>query len=337
MPNIRVKDVDTRQGCTREREELRKKRASKIIAGAGGVVAALLLVGCATAQGPTEDGAADALKIYSTTGYLADLVENVAPDAEVTTMVGPGGDPHTYQPSTRDIETIMSADLVLWNGLHLEAQMIDQLESLGDAQLAVGDQLPAELLLAWPETDERGNPLHDPHVWNSPEAWALVVGFVADKLSEIDPQNAGEYRANADAYIAEIEAAAAEAAQLLETIPEPRILITGHDAFAYFGDTYGLDVYATDFISTEAQLSPQELSELAALIAENEVPVIFQDNQANPQAITSLREAVLARGWEVAISDLELYADSLGAEPGVDTYLGVFTHNARAVAEALGS
>ena len=334
---MRVMIVDTRQGCTREREELRKKRASKVIAGVCGVVAALSLVGCASGQGSTQNGSADVLKVYSTTGYLADLVENVAPDAEVTTMVGPGGDPHTYQPSTRDIETIMSADLVLWNGLHLEAQMIDQLESLGDAQLAVGDKLPAELLLDWPETDERGNPLHDPHVWNSPEAWVLVVGFVADKLSEIDPQNADQYRSNANAYVAEIEAAAAEAAQLLETIPEPRILITGHDAFAYFGDTYDLDVYATDFISTEAQLSPQELSELAELIADNEIPVIFQDNQANPQAITSLREAVLARGWDVEISGLELYADSLGAEPGVDTYLGVFAHNARAVSEALGS
>jgi manganese/zinc/iron transport system substrate-binding protein len=296
--------------------------------------AAVLLAGCSASPG--AEGDAEELSVYATTGYLADAVANIAPDAEVTTMVGPGGDPHTYQPSTQDIETIQRSDLVLWNGLDLEAQMIDQLESLGDAQLAVAEQLPADLLLPLPETDHQGEPLHDPHVWNSPEAWSLIVGHVADKLGEIDPDGAEEYQANAEAYQAEITSAADEAEQLLASIPEPRILITGHDAFNYFGQTYDLEVYATDFISTEAALSAGEISELAQLIADNQVPVIFQDNQANPQAIQSLSEAVQARDWDVEISDAELYADSLGAEPGVDTYLGVFRHNAQTVAAALG-
>lgn len=294
---------------------------------------ALALTGCS----PASDGpAGDGLTVYATTGYLADAVATIAPEADVTTMVGPGGDPHTYQPSTRDIQTIQNADAVLWNGLHLEAQMTHQLESLGDVQLAVGDQLPEDLLLDWPETDDDGNPLHDPHVWNSPEAWSLVVGYVADHLGDIDPDNADEYTANAEDYQQEIEDAAAEAHELLADIPEPRMLITGHDAFTYFGDTYDLDVHATDYVSTEAAMSPEEISNLADLIADHDVPTIFQDNQANPQAITSLREAVNARGWDVTIADDELYADSLGADEGVDTYLGVFLHNARAVSEALG-
>lgn len=307
----------------------------KMIPGIGATAAvSLILVGCSASGGDGDD---DTLTVYATTGYLADAVANVAPEAEVTTMVGPGGDPHTYQPSTKDIEKIQNADAVLWNGLHLEAQMIDQLESLGDRQLAVADQLPEEMLLDWPETDDEGNPLHDPHVWNSPEAWSIVVGDIADHLGEIDPDNASEYQQNAEAYQEEIDEAAAEADDLLSSVPEPRILITGHDAFNYFGDTYDLQVHATDFVSTEAALSPEELSDLADLIADNKVPVIFQDNQANPQAITSLREAVRARGWDVEISDRELYADSLGSDPGVDTYLGVFSHNAEAVADALGA
>ena len=297
--------------------------------------AALLLTGCSSAgSGASSDS--DTLEVYATTGYLADAVANIAPDAEVTTMVGPGGDPHTYQPSTKDIETINAADVVFWNGLHLEAQMTDQLSSLGDRQLAVGDQLPEDMLLDWPETDDEGNPLHDPHVWNSPEAWTEVVGLVADKLADVDPDNADEYRDNAEDYKGRIEEAAAEAREKLADIPEPRILITGHDAFNYFGDTFGLEVRATDFVSTEAKLSAGELSELADLIAEKKVPVIFQDNQANPQAITSLKEAVRSRGWDVEVSDQELYADSLGADDGVDTYLGAFSHNVDAVAEALG-
>ena len=298
--------------------------------------AALLLAGSATAAFAQSQG--DVLTVYATTGYLGDAVANVAPEAEITTMVGPGGDPHTYQPSTQDIETIQNADVVVWTGLHLEARMDDLLESLGDKQVAVGELLPEELLLDWPETDDEGNPLHDPHVWNSPEAWSLVVGYIAEKLSEIDPAGAEQYQANAEAYIAEIEVAAAEAEELLSTIPaESRILITGHDAFNYFGETYDIKVYATDFVSSEATMSPQEMSELAELIVENRIPVIFQDNLANPQAITSLKEAVNAMDWEVEISDQELFADSLGPDSGVDTYLGVFRHNANTIADALGT
>lgn len=294
--------------------------------------AVLALAGCTAVAAEDRDG----LTVYATTGYLADAVRNIAPEATVVTMVGPGGDPHTYQPSTKDIEQIHDADLVLWTGLNLEAHMVDQLRSLGDKQLAVGEQLPEEQLLSLPETDADGEPLHDPHIWNSPDAWSLVVGHVADKLGEVDPARAEAYQRNAAEYRAEIADAAAEAEKLLAGVPEPRMLVTAHDAFNYFGKTYDLQVHATDFVSTAAVLSAEELSGLAAVIAEYRIPVIFQDNQANPQAITSLQEAVRALDFETTISDTELYADSLGAEPGVDTYLGVFRHNARAVAAALG-
>lgn len=308
---------------------------AKTSIGVFSAVAALVLTSCA-GDSAAESGGTDELSVYATTGYLADAVENIAPAAEVTTMVGPGGDPHTYQPSTQDIETIESSDVVLWNGLHLEAQMIDLLEAQGDRQSAVADELPEDLLLSWPETDDEGNALHDPHVWNSPEAWTIVVDHVADKLGELDPDNAEEYAANAENYQQQIAETADEVDERLADVPEPRMLITGHDAFNYFGETYDLEVHATDYVSTEAALSAGELSELADLIADNEVPVIFQDNQANPQAITSLKEAVEQRGWEVEVSDAELYADSLGSEEGVETYLGVFEHNANAIADALG-
>ncbi|MEL6121341.1 MAG: metal ABC transporter substrate-binding protein, partial [Pseudomonadota bacterium] len=165
-----------------------------------------------------------------------------------------------------------------------------------------------------------------------------IVGYIADHLAEIDPDNADAYVANAKAYIDEIRTADAEATKLLSAIPDAnRILITGHDAFEYFGDIYGLEVRATDFVSTEAEMSPAELAELAQFIADKKIPVIFQDNQANPQAIVSLQEAVQALDWSVEISSDELFADSLGAEEDVDEYLEVFLHNAKAVATALGA
>lgn len=296
-----------------------------------------LLISAMTACSSQESSDSDAFKVYATTGYLGDAVKNIAPDAVITTMVGPGGDPHTYQPTTKDTEKLRESDFIVWNGLHLEAQMLDVLESFENRQLAVGEQLPKDQLLSWPETDADGNALNDPHVWNSPRLWINVVDQVATKMGELNPDKADEYRKNADAYIEEIKKADEEVTALLAKVPQDsRTLITGHDAFGYFGSTYGFDVHATDFVSTTAAKSPAEISELATLIAENKVPVIFQDNQANPQAITSLQEAVEALGWTVEISGNELYADSLGADEGVDTYLGVFRHNAKSVAEAFG-
>lgn len=296
------------------------------------VASAFLLAGCSSAPAGKADKHLD---IFATTGYIADAVANIAPDAHVTTMVGPGGDPHTYQPTTKDIEALQNADVVIWSGLHLEAQMLDKLGSLGDKQIAVADTLDEKYLLPWPETDENGHELHDPHIWNNPEAWSLAVQAAADKISEIDPANKATYQKNVAKYREEITKTVAEAKKLLDKVAEPRILISGHDAFNYFGKTFNLEVHATDFVSSEAKLSTQEISELAKMIADKKVPVIFLDNLANPQAIKALQEAVHANGWDVKISDKELFADSLGAEKGVDTYLGTLMHNAKAISEAL--
>lgn len=288
------------------------------------VAVALGLTACAA---PAHAGP---LKIFATTGYLADAAHNIAPDAAITTMVGPGGDPHTYQPSTKDMEAMRDADLVLWNGLHLEAQMVDQLEGLGDKQLAVGDKLDHADLLPWPDDPD----LHDPHIWNSPTLWSQAVGEIGSKLGEVDPDNAVKYQDAAGDYQNQIADAAAAAEKSLAPV-DNRVLVTGHDAFNYFGKTFNFEIHATDFVSTEAAKSATEISELADTIAEKKVPVIFKDNQANPQAVTSLKEAVRARGWEVRVSDAELFADTLGPTPPTDTYLGAFSHNAETVAAEL--
>ncbi|WP_371164140.1 metal ABC transporter substrate-binding protein [Buchananella felis] len=314
---------------------------ARLMRGAVAVAAgsALLLAGCSAKsdQKPAADGgaASESLDVFATTGYLADAVKNIAPDANITTMVGPGGDPHTYQPTTKDLETMQAADLTVWTGLHMEAQMLDQLEGLGDKQIAVGEMLPKENLLDWPETDDKGNPLHDPHIWNSPDNWILVTGYIADKLAEVDPANAETYKANAKKYQDEIATAKADAEKAFEGLAT-RVLVTGHDAFNYLGASFNLEIHATDFVSSEAQLSAADIDALAKMVAEKKVPVIFQDNLANPQAIQHLQEAVKKAGWDVQISDKELFADSLGAEEGVDTYLGVFKHNVDAIVEALG-
>lgn len=299
------------------------------------VAGVLALTGCATDAG-TAAGSDDELTIFATTGYLGDAARNIAPDADVQVLVEAGGDPHTYQPSTKDLEKMKDADVVLWNSLHLEAHMIDQLSGLGDKQIGVGDAVTQTELLPWPEQDEDGNELHDPHIWNDPKLWGEAVNAAAQKIGEVDSAKADEYAANGKAYAKKIDDAASAARTTLDAIPQDkRILVTGHDAFNYFGRTFDLDVHATDFVSSEAEKSAAEINELADLIAKQKVPTIYVDNLQNPQAITSLQEAVKSKGWDTAVADEELFADTLGETAPLDTYLGAFDHNVKAISAGL--
>ena len=274
------------------------------------------------------------LTIVATTGYLGDVAKNIAPDADITVLVGPGGDPHTQPLTTQDTQKLNDADVVLWTSHDMEHQMMDQLDKLGDKQVAAGEAIPEADLLPWEEDGKVEG--HDPHVWNSPDNWKHVVTASAEKIAQIDSANADTYKANAEAYNKKIDEAKAEAEKLLSSIPqENRVLITGHDAFNYLGKTFDIEIHATDFVSSESEMSAAQIDELAALIAEKKVPVIFQDNLANPEAINHLKEAVKAKGWDVEVSDKELFADSLGESDPVDTYLGVFKYNAETIAQAL--
>ena len=309
-----------------------------LIAALSAVPAVALVAGCSSGSASESAGGGKKLAIFATTGYLADAAKVLDPDAEITTMVKPGGDPHTYEPTTQDIEKMQSADAVFSSGVHLEAKMLTQLESLGSKHIAVGNKIDQSELLPWPEKDEQGNDLHDPHIWNSTKIWQQVVTLMAEHLKTINPGKSADYDKNAEAYKKQIQETDTWAKEQTEKIPaDRRVLVTGHDAFNYFGRAYNIEIHATDFVSSDADLSADEISELADLIATHKLPVIFQDNLKNPQAIQSLKEAVAAKGWTVEVSDKELYADSLGSESGVDTYLGVMKHNVETIVGALSS
>ena len=314
------------------------------IAAISATSAAALVAGCANNSAESSgsgSGAGDGgkkLAIFATTGYLADAAKMLEPTAEITTMVKPGGDPHTYEPTTQDIEKMQSADAVFSSGVHLEAKMLTQLESLGSKHIAVGNKIDQSELLPWPEKDEQGNDLHDPHIWNSTKIWQQVVTLMAEHLKTINPGKSADYDKNAEAYKKQIQETDTWAKEQTEKIPaDRRVLVTGHDAFNYFGRAYNIEIHATDFVSSESEISATQIEELATLIADKKVPTIFQDNLKNPEAINHLKEAVVAKGWSVEVSDKPLYADSLGEQAPVDTYLGVFAYNADAIVAALAT
>ena len=283
------------------------------------------LVGVAQGQGDPD------LRVVATTGHIGDALLRIAPDLDVFVLVGPGLDPHTYEASTRDIQRLRSADLVFWNALDLEAQMARQIRSLGDRQVALGERVPEELLLPF----EAGV---DPHVWNSIVIWTLVVEAISETLVERLPEQAEALRTNTEAYVAELALADAYARERLSAVPAGRrFIVSGHDAFNYFAEAYGFEALAIEGISTADEASIQDLRDLADFIVANRVPVIFFENLTDRQATIALREAVLARGWDVRIAEQTLYSDSLGDAPPLDTYLGTFLHNVDTIAEALGA
>ncbi|OKL47222.1 zinc ABC transporter substrate-binding protein [Boudabousia liubingyangii] len=293
--------------------------------------------GSSNANTATGKATNKTLKIVATTGYLGDAIKNIAPEAEVQVLVQPGGDPHTQELTTKDTEAIANADLVVWTSHDMEHKMMAQFDKMGDKQLPAAESPDIEpLLLPWEEDGKVEG--HDPHVWNSPDIWMKVVTNISNKLGKVDPDNLGKYQENAKAYNQKIEAARGAAQKEFDKIPvEKRVLITGHDAFNYLGKTFNIEIHATDFVSSESEMSAKQLDDLANLIATKQVPVIFQDNLKNPKAIENLQKAVKSKGWEVKVSDQELYADTLGTEAPLDTYLGAFEHNAQTISKALSS
>ena len=195
---------------------------------------ALTLAGCAERDAPAQHAAPPAgtrLTVVATTGMVADLARNIAGDrAEVSTLLGPGVDPHLYKPTRSDIAALAAADVVFYSGLLLEGKMTDALvrvASSGRKVHAVTELLDDEYLLE-PDGLE-GHP--DPHVWMDPVAWARAAGVVRDKLIEADPAGEAEYRANAERYLAELAALHEYARQVLSSVPErSRVLVTAHDA-----------------------------------------------------------------------------------------------------------
>ena len=125
---------------------------------------------------------------------------------------------------------------MLWTSHDMEHKMMDQLDKLGAKQVAAAEAIPEDQLLPWEEDGVVEG--HDPHVWNSPDNWKYVVTACADKIAEIDKDNASTYKANAEAYNAKIDQAKADAQAKFDSIPvDERVLITGHDAFNYLGAT----------------------------------------------------------------------------------------------------
>lgn len=291
----------------------------------------------ATALGmPSRGRAAEAVAVVATTSMIADAARVVGGDlVEVRALMGPGVDPHAYRQTRTDILALTRADLVLWHGLYLEAQMEEFLKDLAGRQrvVAVGEAVPRDLLGAHDDYENR----FDPHVWMDPDLWTHVVGAVRDALIETHPEGEAAFRANADAHLSEIARLSAYSDGVLATVPEAqRVLLTAHDAFNYFGRAYGFEVVGIQGISTESEAGLARIRELVDLLVERRIGAVFVESSVSDRNIRALVEGAAAAGHEVVIGG-ELFSDAMG-EPGTyeGTYLGMIDHNVTVIAAALG-
>lgn len=324
---------------------------------AGVAVAAVALAGCSSttstsASAPPEN---QATVVATTTiwGNVADQIVTCAGEGSVTTLIPVGADPHDYAASSRDVATMVDADLVVTNGLGLEEGLNSALasaESDGATVFAVAPQLNpipftgehSEGEAAHSEEDAghsdesadpsaAGSQSMDPHVWLDMSRVATGAELIGQELARQTGNN--NYATCGTTVAAEITAANQEVTAILNTVPESsRVLVTDHDAFGYFSQAYGYDVAGVVIPggSTLAQPSSEELSALAATMKANGVSTIFA-NTANPSALV---DALAGEVGNVAV--VPLYVGSLGApDSDAATYQAMMLTNARLIQEGL--
>ena len=266
------------------------------------------------------------INVVASFSILGDMVEQVAGDkANVTTIVGPDADAHLYQPNTGDAVAVAEADLVITNGMGFETWSATLIESSGTkATIAIATDGISPLLVEGEI---------DPHAWNSLLNGIIYVNNIEAALSAASPEDAATFKANADAYRAQLkdlhERALADIAKLPQ---EQRVVVTAHDAFGYLENAYGLTFLAPQGIDTDAEPSAKELAALISFLNETGAGALFVENIANSDLIAQIsRETGIKIGGRI-------YSDALSVKGSPATsYLAMFTHNLELLTETLAA
>jgi zinc/manganese transport system substrate-binding protein len=270
------------------------------------------------------------LPVTASFTILADMVRQVGGDrVEVASLVGPGGDVHTFQPRPSDLGRLAAAGVMVENGLALEGWMTRLVSSSGFH----GRRITAAAGLPTRRFQEDGRTVTDPHVWQDPRLAVRMVAAIADGLVAADPASADAYRFRAQAFSDAIRQQDMAIEQAVNAIPAPkRQIITSHDAFGYYGARYGITFRAAQGISTEAEPTPRDLARLVAQIRRDHVRAIFVETMTDPRIAESLaREAGAVVGGQV-------YSDSLSPPDGpAPTYLAMLRHNTRLFTAAMAA
>lgn len=292
----------------------------------------LMLVSCSRKERDDENAR---FHVVTTTGMIADLVQNIAGEhMAVQALMGPGVDPHLYKATQGDIMRMGRADVIFYNGLHLEGKMIDIFKMMQRKKriVPVAEGLPPEQYLDLQE----GEKLYDPHIWFDVSLWRLTIPVVVAALSEMDPEFAAEYHRNGERYAAQLDSLHQWVmAEFSQIPPSQRVIITAHDAFGYLGRAYELEVHGLQGISTIAEYGVNDVTRLVDLIIENRIKAVFVETSVSQRAIEAVVAGCKARGHPISIGG-SLYSDAMGGKgSGAENYLGMVGSNVKTIVQAL--
>ena len=276
------------------------------------------------------------INVVATTGMIADLIQNVGGSlVNVKSIMGPGVDPHSYRHTRSDILTMAKADAVFYHGLDLEVQMFEFFDQLSAKRkvTAITEGIDKAKLLAYEDYENA----YDPHIWMDPMIWAKTINPLVDTLRQIIPEQSDILTENASAYRAQLKALDAYSKEVLSSVPpESAILVTAHDAFAYFGAAYGFDVTGVQGISTNSEAGLYRIGELVDLLVDRNVSAVFIESSVSDRNIRALIEGAAAKGHTVSLGG-ELFSDAMGLAGSYEgTYIGMIDHNVTTISKALG-
>ncbi len=298
------------------------------------LLASFAFAACSEQRGPRRSGN-EPFTAVVTTGMIADAVHNVGGShVTVVALMGPGVDPHLYKATQGDLEKLRNADIVFYNGLHLEGKMVDALEKLAQSKPVspVAAGIDTAKLRRPPEF--KGN--YDPHIWFDVQLWQRAVRTVADQLKQFDTAHAAEYERNAVAYLARLDSLDVWVRQQIASIPrEGRVLVTAHDAFGYFGRAYDIEVRGLQGISTVSEFGLADITSLVNMIVERRVKSVFVESSVPKRSIEAVVKGVRDKGHDITIGG-QLYSDAMGAAGTAEgTYIGMVSANVNKIVKAL--
>lgn len=275
-----------------------------------------------------------ALTILCTTNIIADTVKHISGSkAHVISLMGPGIDPHSYRAREHDMNFILQADVIFYNGLHLEGKMTDVFEKISHQKrvIALGDKIDADKLLA---TEYES--IYDPHIWHDPKLWQIVARAIGDELSIVDQKNAEFYKYSTEEYIQQLQQLDSYVKERLAALPSSkRFLVTAHDAFQYFARAYKFTVVGLQGVSTEVEVSPHDIQELVSFISLHEIPAIFVESSLPHRNIIAVMEAVRAQSRSIHLGG-ELFSDALAkVNHPAGTYVGMIKYNVETIIAAM--
>lgn len=295
-------------------------------------IACLLFTGCGGAEKSVKS---NKVSIVTTTGMIADVVKNVGKDSvTVQALMGPGVDPHLYKATQGDLGRLQDADIIFYNGLHLEGKMGEVFEKLERIKnvVPVAGRIDVSRLLS----DSIYKDAHDPHVWFDVSLWASTIEVVVDILSKEDPENAAFYQKNGKDFNAELSLLDNWVRTQISTVPEDkRILITAHDAFNYFGRAYDIEVRGLQGISTLSEFGLKDRVDLVNFIVEKQIKAVFVETSVSQKNINAIIEGCQQEGHNVIVGGY-LFSDAMGAEGTPEgTYMGMVRANVNTIVNSL--